>query len=338
MIKERFRVHLAKRTCLTESDLSAAADLMNNGFSFQDALAIAETKENRQIVHAIQLELAQGKEGENILLQYLPEQYAGYFAGFIQYMSMKDTLTAVLAIQQSEKKQKEEIIRGMLYPSLLFIGVNTGVLIFNAFVFPVMMQMMSSFSYQDPSIQIVQKMVSFAADGVLILLGISILLMLVFLQKKHIVSTYRWIQQKKEDALLVKFASADFIRFYLACMKRGIATKEALSILKDLKQKPLVSEIASQLDASLQEGMELAEAAEKSTAESALVRIFHIAVYASNCQELLQGYLNMVSQRTEHEIQVYARMVQLFSYSAVAAVIVSVYQVLLMPIQMMQTL
>lgn len=328
----------AKKTCLTESDLSAAADLMKNGFSFQDALSIAETKENRQTVQAILLELAQGKEGESILPQYLPKQAAGYFAGFVQYMSMKDTFTAVLAILHSEKKQKEELVKGMLYPSLLFIGVNAGVLLFNAFVFPVMMQMMSSFSYQDTSLQIVQKAVSYTADTVLILLFISIIVIIAALQKKNIVSTYHWIQQRKEDALLVKFASADFIRFYLACMKRGIATKEALTILKDLKQKPLVSEIASQLDASLQEGMAFAEAAEKSTAESALVRIFRIAVYASNCEELMEGYMNMVSRRTEHEIAVYARIVQMFSYSAVAAVIVSVYQVLLMPIQMMQTL
>ena len=326
------------RNCFSEGDLCALSDLMNNGFSFQDALSVSLTPKNQNVIHSVKVQLEQGKQGEQILVQYLNHQYQGYFKGFIQYMNMKDTLSTVLSIMQAEKKQKEELIKGMLYPSLLFIGVNIGVVIFNSSILPVMTNMMSSFQYENTSVTLVQNIISVISMITLLSLTIAAAVLFYCLQPSHLVSTYCLIQKRHPQSLIVKYASADFSRFYLECVKRKIATRKSLLILKGLKQKPLVQYIASQLDASLNAGIALNEALETSTVEEPLVKIFHIAVFASNCQAMMEGYLKMVSERTKREIQIYTKIVQCISYSAAALIIVLVYQVLLMPISMMQTL
>jgi competence protein ComGB len=332
------RQHVHRKICLCEKDLRALSDLMNNGFSFQDSLRVSRTKANQDVYDEMEAELKLGKEGEEIIAKYIQGQPLGYFTGFIQYMTLKDSIAAVLSIIESEKRQKEKIIKGMMYPTMLFIGVNIGIILFDAYVLPVMNTLGQSFSYQDPSLTLMQSLAGTISKAVLTLMGIVLIGAVWCLQPDHIVKTYHLIQMRFPEALIVKYASSDFCRFYLECIRRSISTRESLSILKALPKKPLVREIAAQLDSSLSEGTEMTKAVETCYAESALVQLFHIAVYASNCQAMMEGYLSMVKDRTEHEIQMYSRIVQCVSYGAVGIIIILVYQVLLAPISMMQTL
>jgi type II secretory pathway component PulF len=319
-------------------DLQAVSDLMMNGFSFQDALQIAKTKQNENLIDEILRHLSNGEQGETVIAKYLSPSCYAYFIGFIQYMPLKDTLSSILHIMEQEKKQKEDLIKGMLYPSLLFLGVNAGVLLFNSCVLPVMIHMMSSFQYANQTILMTQHVLSILSKCTLLGIAAGCIIMTYCLQSSHVIHTYHWIEKKLPDALLVKYASSQFCRFYLECIKRNLPTRESLLILKTMVQKPLVKDIAEQLDTLLSAGQEMSEAVAQSSAESALVQIFHIAVYASNCETMMEGYLHMVQERTVHEIQLFSRIVQGISYSAVALIIVLVYQVLLMPISMMQTL
>lgn len=311
---------------------------MNNGFSFQDSMKVAVTKTNTECIHLIESEMESGMQGEDILIKYMPLQYQGYFDGFMQYMSCKDSLASVLEIVQSERKQKEEIIKGMLYPTLLLLGVNIGVLIFDWFVLPVMTKMMAGFQVQDPSLFFLQNLIHFLSVFVLTAFCMTGIGLIYLLQPSRIVLTYHTIQKFFPESLIVKYASSQFSRFYLECLHRHISTRSSLQILKQMDRKPFVKEIASQLDVSLQQGQEMSQAIANAATESALNRIFHISVYASNCEAMMEGYLKMVKDRTSREIQRYARIVQCLSYCSVGMVILSVYQVLLMPIRMMQNL
>jgi len=335
---EIFQKSRQKQICLHESDLHALSDLMKNGFSFQDSLSIIRTTQNQHTVVQILTELEKGNTGEKVLSSYLNKQYNGYFMGFIQYMSLSDTLAAILQITSSEKKQKEELLKGILYPSLLFLGVTVGVLIFNMCVLPVMNAMMANFQYENMKITFIQYCLDYFCKGILCLLLISVITLGYCLHEKHLLRTYHWISKYYPNALLVKYASTQFSRFYLECLKRKIPTKAALSILTQMKQKPLVQDIAIQLDTHLQKGIQMNKAMADTATESGLIRIFQISLYASNCETMLEGYLHMVQERTSSEIRFFSRIVQGISYSAVGIVIVLVYQVLLMPIQIMQTL
>lgn len=328
----------SEKICLHDGDLSAISDLMNNGFSFQDAAGIARTKQNQRTMIILEEKLKEGRDGENVIGAYLPAQYAGYFSGFIQYMPLKDALSAILQIVSSERKQKEELIKGILYPCLLFLGVNAGVLLFNSCVLPMMIQMMASFQYDASAVSMIQNILNLFSSIIFLGILIASVMAWYFLRPSQRIKTYHWIAARFPEALIVKCASSQFCRFYLECVKRKVATRESLLILKNLHQKPFVQDIARTLDILLNQGEGITGAVQQAAAESAFVRIFEIAVYASNCEEMMEGYLDMVQKRTEDEIHHFSRIIQCISYAAVAVVIALVYQVLLMPIQMMQTL
>ena len=60
------------------------------------------------------------------------------------------------------------------------------------------------------------------------------------------------------------------------------------------------------------------------------------AVYSSDCERMLEGYLEMTRVRTETQIRRFSRTVQFVSYLMIGIMIVLMYRLLLMPINMMQ--
>ena len=60
------------------------------------------------------------------------------------------------------------------------------------------------------------------------------------------------------------------------------------------------------------------------------------AVYSSDCERMLEGYLEMTRVRTETQIRRFSRTVQFVSYLMIGIMIVLMYRLLLMPVNMMQ--
>lgn len=172
----------------------------------------------------------------------------------------------------------------------------------------------------------------------MIVLTVSIIIILVSLQKTNIVKTYRNVSRIRENAILVQYASSDFARFFLECERRGMSTSAILSVLKETKDKPLVAYIASEMDGHLLKGESFEEAVKACHVEKALLKFFRIAVYASDCTRMLEGYLDMVHLRTLAAIRRFSHCVQLVSYASVGIVLIFVYRVLMMPITMLQNI
>ena len=103
-----------------------------------------------------------------------------------------------------------------------------------------------------------------------------------------------------------------------------------------LPNRPVVSYIAANLDASMRQGESLEEAADTALLESSLSRFMKTAVYSSDCERMLEGYLEMTRVRTETQIRRFSRTVQFVSYLMIGIMIVLMYRLLLMPVNMMQ--
>ena len=61
-------------------------------------------------------------------------------------------------------------------------------------------------------------------------------------------------------------------------------------------------------------------------------------MFSSSSEEMLEGYLQMVEIRKQQAIKRYSTYIQLISYSVIAIVLIFVYQILMMPMTMLQNL
>ncbi len=321
---------------MDKTDIDGIATLMGNGFTLQDAMDVLQDEKSKEVFQSIQEHLQRGESLGDFFYKYLPKQHAAYFSGFINFMPFAESLTLVIDILEKEKKNREQLIKGILYPLLLMVGMSAGVFVFNLVVLPKMLALMEGFHMETAGYMKVQKMLQILTTAVCLLVFLCAMVAAYFLQKDKIRDTYRMIAKKMPGSLLVQIASRDFVRFFLECIVRESSTYNALQALKTIEQKPLVGLIAGELDHSLMAGESFSQAVHSRYVEEKLEKFFRIAVLSSDCAKMLQSYLNMCDARLSHQIKRFSTTVQLCSYLIIGFVLIMVYRILMMPMGMLQ--
>ena len=128
----------------------------------------------------------------------------------------------------------------------------------------------------------------------------------------------------------------NFTRFFLECVRQKLSTIQCMDILMHLPGRPVVSYIARMLDQEMRKGSSLEDAVHTDLLESSLSRFMKTAIYSSDCEKMLEGYLEMVEERKKRQIRRLTTAVQLVSYTLIGIVIVTIYRVLMIPMTMIQ--
>ena len=322
----------------TKEECDSLITLLDSGFSFRDALRLLDDTHMHPIVMDLLGNMEAGNDVGKYLSAYLPMDYRFCFGVFIHYMSLSTALKASRTIVRQKETERNEMVGKLVYPILLGIGMCIGLLVFNLVVFPSMLRMADGFDVDLHLYIVLQQIISFLDVCIMVASVICTVVCVICLHRTNIVSTYRFLIDRFPENLLVQQASRDFAFFFVSCLENGMATRDTMHILMDLKGYPLVSHIALQLDWLMEKGEGMMEAMKIAGVEEALLRFFSTAVQSSSCRQMMHGYLQMSEIRTKRRIQRFALSVQLVSYIAVGVVIVVVYQVLMLPMQMLGTL
>lgn len=321
---------LDRMTCISLQKLTAG------GFSLQDAMDVAENGKVRPVFEDIRRQLEEGGNIADIFVPYCPRAYRAYFAGFIRYLSFSGSLTVSVSIAEEEEKRKAEMVKGLLYPAVLSAGVMCGMLLFSMFVMPGMLKLLAGFQIECGGYELMRKAAVFLSVSGLSA-GAAVLCYAAYrLQPEKIRETYSFIARRFPDSLLTQYASAEFIRFYLAFMKVSPSTYECMNVLKNLTCSPLVSMIAETIDAELTKGQSFENALTTPYIEKALLRFFRIAFHTADPAEMMEGYLAMTEERKRAQLKRITLTVQLISYAAVGIVLIAVYRILMIPMTMIQ--
>ena len=311
---------------------------MENGFSFTDTLQILKTKRNeRRITHVLE-KLEQGQTFKEAFSLLLPHCYRRYFNNFIRYLPVLESMRISGELATHEEKMKQKMMKDMVYPVVMLFVMFIGMYLFNGFVFPQMMTLMTSFEINVSSYYFLRSLIQLLSWLVTILFVVGMLLWVVFQEPNRKCWLYRVLVKYVPDSLMVQKASAEFARYFLECVRVRISTKQTMKILLDMKEKPLVRLIAQELNDALSKGESFEVTLHTPFVEHALQQFFQIALHGSNCEKMLEGYLVMNQQRHIKQVRIFTRSVQLSCYGAIGLILLVVYQILMLPMQMLQNI
>ena len=311
---------------------------MENGFSFTDTLQILKTKRNeRRITHVLE-KLEQGQTFKEAFSLLLPHCYRRYFNNFIRYLPVLESMRISVELASHEEKMKQKMMKDMVYPVVMLFVMFIGMYLFNGFVFPQMMTLMTSFEINVSSYYFLRSLIQLLSWLVTILFVVGMLLWVVFQEPNRKCWLYRVLVKYVPDSLMVQKASAEFARYFLECVRVRISTKQTMKILLDMKEKPLVRLIAQELNDALSKGESFEVTLHTPFVEHALQQFFQIALHGSNCEKMLEGYLVMNQQRHIKQVRIFTRSVQLSCYGAIGLILLVIYQILMLPMQMLQNI
>ena len=227
---------------------------MENGFSFTDTLQILKTKRNERRITQVLEKLEQGQTFKEAFSLLLPHCYRRYFNNFIRYLPVLESMRISVELATHEEKMKQKMMKDMVYPVVMLFVMFIGMYLFNGFVFPQMMTLMTSFEINVSSYYFLRSLIQLLSWLVTILFVVGMLLWVVFQEPNRKCWLYRVLVKYVPDSLMVQKASAEFARYFLECVRVRISTKQTMKILLDMKEKPLVRLIAQELNDALFKG------------------------------------------------------------------------------------
>lgn len=303
---------------------------MNTGFTLQECLTILVNAKNEETFNDIQSHLNKGIPIQNFFSNYLPKKYQPYFEGFVFFTSFKDAISLTYHIVNESEKTHKSQFKAMIYPVLLFLSTLFGLLAFNELCFPPLLSMLDSFQFTDPMYHQIHYIIR-------IVIGIILLLVLIFFiiykyYKSHLIKLYSHF---KKVPFITQIVSNDFIQFFLECSKLGISTKETLSVLQTIPNKPLVVYLSKEVEKQLLQGEGFVEAIESSQLDDMLNRFIKIAYYSSNIEGMLTSYLAVNQDRILKSIKKLTYCIQITSYTLIGIMLIFIYQVLMLPMNLL---
>lgn len=311
---------------------------MEGGYQLPQALKMLTDRSSPPVVW-LQKQMAQGCDHGKALAEIMPSSYRTYFSVLVEVLPIAVSLMITKNIVDEQEKQRNETVTKLLYPILLLAGVCVGMLVFNTVVFPSMLNMAADFGTDMSFYIILQKTVSIVD---VVFMGVCVLIALVCLfclNPMMITSTYRFLVRRFPQNLLVQKASEEFAFFFVAIRRNEEESINILNILKSITGKPLVKHIAIRLDWVIKQmGENMVDAMKLADVEDLLLRYFTMGGQSAKLLPMMEQYLKMTKARNEMRIRRFAGCVQLVSYCAVGIVIVLVYQVLMLPMQMIAQL
>ncbi len=321
------------RKTLSIDDISYLSKLMESDLSLSECFELIINKRNEDILKSISEKLDEGELIEKIIIDYLPRNITAYVSSLLHTLSLEETLALSLRFYERQEEDKRIILSSLAYPILLLFITITSLYLFDLYGIDAIFALIASFEPDIGLFRQVRLMFRIIINLIYYLTLIIFLLVVIYSVPKRIVLLYLFVAKHFPNSLLSIYYSQEFMSLLLICTEKGYKTKEAMGVLKAMKNKPIVSFLAFHMDESLLEGETLKEAANKNYYDSSLSRFIKIANYSNDFSLIISSYVKLAKEKIASRMKTYTFTIQLFTYLFIGAIIIFIYQILFMPMQ-----
>lgn len=305
--------------------------ILDKGYAILEALEMVRSD------LVIKPYLEQGYDINRILLQGQKGRFYEHLSFFLSLSSISDAIAYALEMNSFEKALRKKLIKQTSYPILIFIMAFFTLYFFSTFIIP---QMLESFDMQEEN--------NILTTGVMLMQGtaqfIGIAIVLIAL-----IGMYSLYKESFRLELLTFLnrrihLPADICSYslagYLAQLQRhGLSTQKAFSFLCQVKPHTLLHTCVNQIDACLYQGMDITKAlAKQPFVNASLLQCYRIGMHT---QHMYDALLEMMQRQEEQWLRLLKQVsiiIQLFAYSFVAIMVLLVYQIMLVPLQILETM
>lgn len=329
---------LNKKNLIKYEELKYLNELLKSELPIKTCFSLIKDNRNEKAIDLIIKELDEGKMIENIINNHLPKEVSTYMFYLLKTLTFSKSLDLALNYYEKSKDNLEFLTKQIAYPILLLFASITGLYLFNNYGFDSIVQMMKSFKINLTGIKIMRVFMGLLTDIFYVLMIIVLTLFLYFKSPKRISIAYILMCKNFPIEFIKTYFTEDFMSLYILTTSLGYKTKDTLSILKSLKNKPIVSLIAFHIDEKLMEGNSLKSSTNIIYIDQTLNKFINIASYSKNGLSILNGYVEFASKKIMKEMKTVSSIVQIVSYVLIGFVIIFIYQILFLPMQALNML
>lgn len=318
-------------------DLNSLNELLKSGLSIKNSLNLIKTKNNEEIFDILISRLNKGNLIEEIIIDYLPKSIGAYLKPLIKKMTFIQSLDLALSFYKENNDNSKTIEKAVLYPLVLMFIAISFIYLFDTYGLDTLFNMIKNFNPDLKSfsfIRIILRIIVYIFYfGMLISFGI----IFYFSREKNITLFYILIAAYLPNSLIHVYYCEKFISLFLICLDLGYKTKEALEILKALHNEPIISFLAFHMDEKLLEGNSLKEASMQNYFDETLSKFINVAIHTNDFSHILEEYISLSKEKILISMKKLVNIIQISSYLLVGMIIIFIYQVLFIPMQIINS-
>lgn len=313
---------------INKNDLIDISRLMSKGYSLQDSLKIIGNYD------CILEDLSKGNSIENFIYLNNKNTFYKTLSFFLKISSFDQAVMSAYEYDEFKKDLRKNWIKEVSYPILLVSFTCAVYIFFEGFIYP----QLQSLVIQEQSLLLHHLLVNIFRILLLIiiLIFIFILVYFLFIQKseKYYQIFYDLIKNIK---IFRKILSYDYATHSLVLMKRGLSTKQVFDSLLLLKNNQLLIVPLNKMIELLHQGKEMISIIENLCYfDTHFKHFYKIGYYSSNLENALFDYCKYQEEEFKTYLKQVSRILTVCAYLFVAIFIVSIYQMLLVPLEMIQ--
>lgn len=310
------------------NEWKAFGTLLDNGIPLEDAITFAFLKHDILINRL--------KAGEDLFqnLEGTSKSFERYLHFFLRAAPMSKAILASVKLYSLRKDLMQKICKQMSYPLLLFFMSLLLVSFFLTTIYP---QMQEITNMQSAGIAWILLNFLYMFFLTVIFIALLSIILFIFLWKQMDARKTFIIRYHARMKICKELISYLFAIYMFELMKAGISTHRALLILEQLEEESILYPCIYDIRHLLEKGFSYEKIIETSTYfSSQFARCFQIGYVSDSLMKFLSLYADMQMDRWQKKIKKLGIYLQLIIYGVVAILVFTIYQMLLMPLNMLE--
>lgn len=314
---------------LKRYEWEALAQLLKQGYPFREAYEMLQG--DKRLLYAME----QGLTIEEGLVQGHKEPFYDHLRFFLKITALPDAIMSALSVADITHDLKMKLTKEISYPLLLFVLSFITLIVFTSAILP---QLMQGFDVSSNSFLLLS--VSFLKGLALVIIWVIILSLLIAVMMIRSLPIKLFVLRKlRFTKLPQQYCSYLLAAYFTQFMRHGISTKNAVSFMTQLKQNSLITICAKLLEAQLNDGLPLMDCFyEQEWLDANFIKHWQIGSHTQKLEVLLQQYQEFQSEQWKQLLKRIGQGIQVFSYGFVGCMVILVYQIMLIPLQLLETM
>lgn len=303
--------------------------LLEQGYTLLDCLHILQIEN-----HDVKQALEQGVDIKQILTKGNYGKFYEHLSFFLNVQTVSQAIQGALEMERFEKGILQKLIKSSIYPTCILLFSYILLFFFTQMILPQMMMSFSSLhsSFLLLGVQWLHRLCIVVFS--LICIGLMFYMLLHFHHSLRL-QIYKNIHTK---LLLHKdHASFLFAGYLLELQKHGISTKESIYFLKEVKKASFFSLMIDDILLQLENGRDFIETLNKSEyLNHRFQTMIPLGIYSSQIEKTLKLFLTQQQYSWECLRKRISLTIQIIAYVFVGILVVIVYQMMLIPLSMLE--
>lgn len=304
--------------------------LLKQGFSVKEAILLLDEHTN------IPSLLEQGKSIEQILCENKHGAFYTHLYFFLSITSLPNAIVSALDMEAFEKNMIKKLTKQISYPLFILVFSFVILYLFTSMVLP---QLIMSFDLQDENQTLMFTVVLLKWIIQLCFFTMLMTLIIVLAAKNNerlrmkIYAHTPWLHLPKD---LTSYRMAGY---FIPLIQHDISTKDAFSFLSKRKKCDLITHCATEIKNQLEQGMDLLDALKQNVwINTAFYDTWRIGIHTKDMKEALVSMMRRQEDTWTCQIKYLTIGIQVFAYGFVGVMVLIMYQIMLIPLQLMETM